>query len=53
MKKALPKLVLRKETLRAISGKELAHVIGGQDTDVAGAAQSGAKQCPAPAAPGA
>jgi bacteriocin-like protein len=52
MKKALRKLVLRKETLRAISDKQLAHVIGGQDTDGAVVAQSGAKQCPAPAAPG-
>jgi hypothetical protein len=45
MKKSLPKFVLRKETLRALSGMDLTRVIGG-DPDAADlVAQSGAKQC--------
>jgi hypothetical protein len=51
MKKPLPKLVLRKETLRALASIDLGRVVGGQDTDpVDVAGQTGAKQCPAPAA---
>lgn len=45
MKKSLPKFVLRKETLRALSGVALAHVIGGDPDAGDLAAQSGAKQC--------
>jgi hypothetical protein len=36
MKKTTRKLVLRKVIVRALSGQELTHVIGGQETDVAG-----------------
>lgn len=50
MRKTPPKLMLRKETLRALSGTDLSRVVGG-DTEAADlVAQSGAKQCPAPAA---
>ena len=35
MKKTTRKLVLRKETVRALSEKALTHVIGGQETDTA------------------
>ena len=49
MRKSPPKLVLRKETLQTLSGTDLARVIGG-DSDAANlVAQSGAKECPAPA----
>jgi hypothetical protein len=45
MRKSPPKLVLRKETVRALSGMDLARVIGG-DPDAANlVAQTGAKQC--------
>lgn len=45
MKKSLPKLVLRKETLRALAAMDLARVIGG-DADAAQVAkETGAKQC--------
>jgi len=51
MRKSPPKLVLRKEALRALSGTHLARVIGG-DSDAANlVTQSGAKECPAPATP--
>jgi len=43
MKKTTRKLVLRKETVRALSGEALARVIGGLDTDAGG--QTGQKQC--------
>ena len=46
MKKSLSKLVLRKETVKALANVALARVIGGADEP---AAQSGAKQCNAPA----
>ena len=51
MRKSPPKLALRKETVRALSGTDLTRVIGGAP-DLA--AQSGAKECPAAAvvAPG-
>ena len=46
MEKTTRKLVLRKETVRELSGKELTRVIGGQGTDTAdGMSQSGDKQC--------
>jgi hypothetical protein len=46
MKKTTRKLVLRKETLRELSGKALTHVIGGQETDAAADyPYSGPKQC--------
>lgn len=45
MKKSLPKFVLRKETLRALSGMDLARVIGGDPDAGDLVAQSGAKQC--------
>jgi hypothetical protein len=44
MRKSLPKLVLRKEALRALSGIDLARVIGG-DVDAQLATESGDKQC--------
>ena len=43
MKKTTRKLVLRKATVRELSGQALTHVIGGQETD--GMSQSGYKQC--------
>jgi hypothetical protein len=46
MKKSPPKLVLRRETLRALAGVDLTRVVGGQDED---AAQTGDRQCNAPA----
>ena len=50
MKKSRPKLALRKETLRALSSMNLAHAVGGQDTDTALAGDAThAKDCPAPA----
>jgi hypothetical protein len=46
MKKSPPKLVLRKETLRALSGMDLARIIGGGDPGASDlVAQTGAKQC--------
>ena len=46
MKKTTRKLVLRKETVRELSGKALTHVIGGQETDAADAMpQTRDKQC--------
>jgi hypothetical protein len=59
MKKTTRKLVLRKETVRELSGQALTHVIGGQETDaaddypysnprqclIAAVPQSGDKQC--------
>ena len=45
MRKQPRKLALRKETLRALSGVALAHVIGGDPDAGDLAAQSGAKQC--------
>jgi hypothetical protein len=51
MKKSLPKLVLRKETLRALSCMDLTRIVGGNGTDVARADDiTFDKQCPAPAA---
>jgi hypothetical protein len=48
MKKTTRKLVLRKETVRELSGKALTHVIGGLDTDDA-YPYSRDRQCPAAA----
>jgi hypothetical protein len=46
MKKTTRKLVLRKVIVRALSGQELTHVIGGQETDTADAYPfSGPKVC--------
>lgn len=45
MKKSPPKFVLRKEILRALSGMDLAGVIGGDPDTADRVAQSGAKQC--------
>jgi hypothetical protein len=45
MKKSLPKLVLHKETLRALSGTDLTRVIAGVDTEVAHVPQSKDKLC--------
>jgi WD40 repeat protein len=51
MKKSLRKLALRKETVRALSTKDLERAVGGQDPVAALAAdQSRDRQCPAPAA---
>lgn len=51
MKRSLTKLVLRKETVRALISADLARVVGGQDTGVAQAVgESKDRQCPAPAA---
>ena len=44
MKKTTRKLVLRKETVRELSGQALTHVIGGRETDAA-VPQSRDKQC--------
>lgn len=54
MKKSPPKLVLRKETVRALSGMDLGRVIGGDSDGAQLATESGAKQCSsgAAAAPG-
>lgn len=46
MKKTTRKLVLRKETIRELSGKALTHMIGGLDTDDA-YPYSNPRQCPA------
>ncbi len=43
MKNTTLKLVLRKATVRVLSGKALTHVIGGQETDAY--PQTGDKQC--------
>jgi hypothetical protein len=46
MKKTTRKLVLRKETIRALSAEALTRVIGGQETDTADAyPYSRPKQC--------
>ena len=45
MKKTTRKLVLRKETLRELSSKELSRTIGGLETDADAVKQSGYKQC--------
>jgi hypothetical protein len=45
MRKSLPKLVLRKETLRSLSGIDLARVIGGDADSAQVATESGDKQC--------
>jgi len=46
MKKTTRKLVLRKVTVRELSGQALTHVIGGQETDTAdGYPYSGPRQC--------
>jgi len=46
MRKTTRKLVLRKATVRELSGQALSRVIGGQETDPAdGMSQSGYKQC--------
>jgi hypothetical protein len=44
MRKTTRKFLLRKETLRELSGQALTHVIGGQETAVA-VPYSGAKVC--------
>lgn len=44
MRKTTRKLVLRKETVRALSRQALSQVIGGQETDAA-VPQTGIKQC--------
>ena len=47
MKKTTRKLVLRKKTVRELSGQTLTHVIGGQETDTAVAYPwSRERQCP-------
>jgi hypothetical protein len=48
MKKASTKLVVRRETLRALASIELAQAIGG-DTAEGVARETGAATCPAPA----
>jgi hypothetical protein len=50
MKKSLNKLVLQKETVRALTNAHLARVVGGQDTDAEAVGESRPKQCGAPAA---
>jgi len=46
MKKTTRKLVLRKETVRELSGQALSRVLGGQETDAADAEpQSRPVQC--------
>lgn len=47
MKKSPSKLVLRKETLRALSAMDLARIVGGNSED-AQYSETGDKQCPAP-----
>jgi len=48
MKKSLRKLALCKETIRALSGADIRHVMGGQDAVAALVVeQSGDRQCPA------
>jgi hypothetical protein len=42
----LLKLVLRKETVRALSGRELARAVGGGPNETNIVPQSGDKQCP-------
>ena len=50
MKKTTRKLLLRKATIRELSGQELTRVIGGQETDTAIAyPYSNPKQCTATA----
>ena len=51
MRKPIAKLVLCKETIRALINTDLARVMGGQeDVAVANGGGSGDKACPAPAA---
>jgi hypothetical protein len=46
MKKTTRKLVLRKETVRALSGQELSRALGGLETDTtAPYPQTGCRQC--------
>lgn len=49
MKKPPRKVALRKETLRVLANMELARAIGGGDSDAVKLADTGDKQCPAPA----
>jgi hypothetical protein len=52
MKKTIRKLVLRKETVRELSGQALTRVVGGQETDTADAYPfTGPKVCLAAALP--
>ena len=52
MRKTTRKLVLRKETVRELSGQALTRVIGGQETDIAdGYPFSGPKVCLTAAVP--
>ena len=49
MKKSLRKLALRTETIRALAGRDMARVIGGQDIDTADAGRvTKDLACPAP-----
>lgn len=51
MRKSIPKLALRKETVRTLATVNLVRVLGGSDTDAAQVvAESTPKQCPAAAA---
>lgn len=50
MRKKPPKLALRKETLRALSDLQLAHVAAGQETDVLLIDVTHGNACPAAAA---
>lgn len=50
MRKKPPKLALRKETLRALSDLQLAHVAAGQETDAPLIDVTRGNVCPAKAA---
>jgi hypothetical protein len=50
MRKTPPKLALRKETVRALSDLQLAHVAAGQDTDAPGIDVTRGNVCAAKAA---
>ncbi len=45
MKKALPKLALRKQALRALSGMDLGRAVGGQDADAVPMGITGDTMC--------
>jgi hypothetical protein len=50
MRKSIPKLALRKETVRTLGTMDLVRVLGGLDTDAAPVADSNPKACGATAA---
>lgn len=50
MRKSIPKLALRKETVRTLATMDLVRVLGGLDTDAVPVADSNPKACGATAA---